>query len=126
MSQNGVSALLELPAGQNEGNRKLGIDGVVHDSVYQYYQVLDGIPRTTAASSTVPKSYLGFIDSLSKFPELPVLNAIRLRQANWVLVHGNRYPPDDWARLQKALDPPPPGLTLEKKWGTVWLFRVGR
>ncbi len=115
--------LLELPAGlKDEATR----DGTVrfHDSYYQFYFALDGIARLNGFTSIVPKSYVAFIQQLHEFPSNDSLDMIRLRKGSWILIHGDRYLPQDWELLQKRLNPPPEGLVLEKKWGPVWLFRL--
>jgi len=94
-----------------------------HDPTYMFYQGLDGIPRLNGVSSFEPPAYRTLLDSVQQFPDSSSLDLIRSLGARWLLIHGNRYPAEEWERLQKALDPPP-GLVLEKKWGPVWLFRV--
>ncbi len=117
---NGSGPLLELPAGLIKGDPR----EVSHDMTYQFYWMLDGIPRLNGFASWLPPSYNELLRTVESFPDPASLTAIKSRGAKWLLVHGDRYPPDEWERIQAALDPPPPGLTLEKKWGTVWLYRI--
>jgi hypothetical protein len=95
-----------------------------HDATYLFYQALDGLPRLNGISSFVPPSYVRFAERIRTFPDSAAVETIKSRGAKWLIVHGDRYPLEDWEKLQKALDPPPTGLMLEKKWGTVWLYRV--
>lgn len=98
--EQGKAPLLELPAGTN--------DGIQHDPVYQFYWVLDGIPRLNGVSSYEPPPYTRFRQEIETFPSPESIKAIRARGARWVLVHGNRYPAGEWERLQEALSIPPP------------------
>lgn len=116
----GKAPLLELPASQGF----VDDPDLNHDTIYLFYWLLDGIPRLNGVTSKAPLSYRRFAEQLGHFPDTTTLSSIRERGARWLVVHGDRYPLNEWKRIQAALDPPPEGLRVEQKWGPVWLFRV--
>lgn len=76
--EQGKAPLLELPAGTN--------DGIQHDPVYQFYWVLDGIPRLNGVSSYEPPAYTRFRQEIKMFPSPESIKAIHARGARWVMV----------------------------------------
>lgn len=117
-------ALAELPLGLGPMPLPGEPAPEAHDPYYLIFYALDAIPRINGVTSFFPPDYHRLQASLEAFPAPAAIEALRSRGARWVLVHGNRYDDDDWQALAARLDPPPSGLRLERKWGSVWLFAV--
>ena len=84
---------------------------------FMYYSTFHWQQLVTGYSGFFPPSYFALARDLEQFPDASALDALRARQARYVVLHGEVYPPEQYAALAAKADASP-ALALVSR--TLW------